>query len=48
MKIRFLLFGVASLFITAALSGQDVKVLEGGRKMEASLKPPLMLRFQAV
>ncbi len=30
MKIRFLLFGVASLFITAALSGQDVKVLEGG------------------
>jgi hypothetical protein len=30
MKIRFLLFGVASLFITAALSGQDVKVLDGG------------------
>jgi hypothetical protein len=30
MKIRFLLFGVASLFITAALSGQDVTVLEGG------------------
>jgi hypothetical protein len=30
MKVRFLLFGVASLFITAALSGQDVKVLEGG------------------
>ncbi|MFO7669659.1 MAG: T9SS type A sorting domain-containing protein [Bacteroidales bacterium] len=30
MKIRTLLFGVASLFITAALSAQDVKVLEGG------------------
>ncbi|MFH0758138.1 MAG: T9SS type A sorting domain-containing protein [Bacteroidota bacterium] len=30
MKVRTLLFGVASLFITAALSAQDVKVLEGG------------------
>ena len=30
MKIRTLLFGVASLCVTASLSAQDVKVLEGG------------------
>jgi hypothetical protein len=30
MKIRFLLLGVASLFVSALASAQDVKVLEGG------------------